>query len=292
MNHGSVFPCSGCGTCNFCANRAVLENILPPCTHEAARKAGAQVSPVIPRTEILPDESAMSRRCAELIRDCLKQKPDALLCLPAGNTAIGTYQELVRMVNAGELDISQARFVSLDDWVGLSADAREDDCTHFMMRHCYGPLNIPADHMTLFDTYSEDLEAECRKIDQVIFDNGGVDFMLLGLGMNGHLGLNEPGAEFHNYSHVMGLSDVTKSVGQKYFSQQAALSGGITVGIQHMFEAKQVVLQICGKHKQDIVRRMYTTGVTTDLPGSVFQVLPKGSVIMDAEAAEKIRDLI
>ena len=140
------------------------------------------------------------------------------------------------MVKRGELDVSRARFVSLDEWVGLSADAMEDDCTHFMMRYCYGPLNIPAEHMTLFDPCAEDLEAECRKIDQVIFDNGGIDFMMLGLGMNGHLGLNEPGADFHNYSHVMGLSDVTKSVGQKYFSQQTTLSGGITVGIQHMFE--------------------------------------------------------
>ena len=292
MNSAAVFPCSGCGNCNFCADRAATENILPPCTHEAARKAGAKVPVVFPGTEVLPDEAAMSRRCAELIRDCLKQKPDALLCLPAGNTAIGTYQEMARMVETGEMDISQARFVSLDDWVGLSEDAREDDCTHFMFRHCYGPLNIPADHMTLFHTDAEDLEAECRKIDQVIFDNGGIDFMLLGLGMNGHLGLNEPGADFHSYCHLMGLSDVTKSVGQKYFSHQTTLTGGITIGIQHMFEAKQVVLQISGKHKQEIVRQMYTTGVTTELPGSVFQVLPNSSVIMDAEAAAKIQDLL
>lgn len=291
MNQKTVFPCSGCGNCNYCADRAVTEYILPPCTHEAARKAGASVPVSIP-TEILPNEAAMSRRCAELIRDCLAKKPDALLCLPAGNTAIGTYRELVRMVNEGQLDITQARFVSLDEWVGLSGNAVEDDCTHFMTRHCYGPLNIQPDHMTLFDPYAEDLEAECRKIDQVIFDNGGVDFMMLGLGMNGHLGLNEPGADFHNYSHIMGLSDVTKTVGQKYFSQQTTLSGGITVGIQHMFEAKQVVLQISGKHKQDIVRQLYTTGVSTDLPGSVFQVLPAGVVIMDAEAAEKIQDLL
>lgn len=292
MNHPSVFPCSGCGACNACADRAVLENILPPCTHEAARKAGAKVSAVIPRTEILADEAAMSRRCAEIIRDCLAQKPDALLCLPAGNTAIGTYREVARMVQAGELDISRARFVSLDEWVGLTGDAREDDCTHFMTRYFYGPLQIDPAQMTLFDPYAEDLEAECRKIDQVIFDNGGVDLMLLGLGMNGHLGLNEPGADFHNYSHVMGLSDVTKSVGQKYFSQQTTLTGGITVGIRHMFDAKQVVLQISGQHKQDIVRQLYTTDVTTDLPGSVFQVLPTGSIVMDADAAEKIRDLL
>lgn len=292
MNHTSVFPCSGCGNCNYCADRAVTENILPPCTHEAARKAGAQISVVFPGTEVLPSEAAMSRRCAELIRDCLAQKPDALLCLPAGNTAISTYQEMVRMVETGELDVSQARFVSLDDWVGLSEDAREDDCTHFMKRHCYGPLNIPEEHMTLFNTDAKDLEAECRKIDQVIFDNGGIDFMLLGLGMNGHLGLNEPGADFHNYSHLMGLSDVTKSVGQKYFSHETTLTGGITIGIQHMFEAKQVVLQICGEHKKDIVRRMYTTGVSTDLPGSVFQVLPNSRVIMDADAAQNILDLL
>ena len=110
--------------------------------------------------------------------------------------------------------------------------------------------------------------------------------------MNGHLGLNEPGADFHLYSHTTVLSDVTKSVGQKYFSHQTTLTGGITTGIQHMFETKQVVLQISGAHKQDIVRRLYTTPITTDLPGTVFQVLPTGSIVLDEDAAAKIRDLV
>lgn len=292
MEQSYSFPCSGCGNCNFCAERAVRENILPPCTHESVRLAGGNVAPVIPPTEILPDEAAMSRRCAELMADCIRRKPDALLCLAAGKTAIGTFQEFIRMVNAGEVDISRIRFVSLDEWIGLSKEAEEEDCVHFMRRNIYGPLNIPEDHMTLFNPNAADLQDECRRIDRVILENGGVDFMLLGLGMNGHLGLNEPGTDFRCYSHTTELSDVTKSVGQKYFTQQTALSGGITTGIKHMFEAKQVVLQICGEHKQDIVRTLYTSPVTTDMPGSVFQVLPTGCIIMDAAAAAKVRDLV
>ncbi len=110
--------------------------------------------------------------------------------------------------------------------------------------------------------------------------------------MNGHLGLNEPGADFHQYSRVTHLSDVTKSVGQKYFSRETAISGGITLGIQHMFDARDVVLQISGSHEQSIVHTLYTTPATTDLPGTVFQLLPQGRIVMDEAAAVKIRNLL
>lgn len=259
---------------------------------ESSFSPGTPAALLLPKTEICPTDDAMGLRCADMIRDCIVRKPDALICLPAGNTVIGTCQALIRMVQSGELDISRVRFVSLDEWVGLSGEAAREDCTHFLYQHFYGPLNIPKDRLFLFDPNAEDLQAECRRIDDVIFQNGGVDFMLLGLGMNGHLGLNEPGADFHQYSHVTYLSDVTKSVGQKYFSRETALSGGITLGIQHMFDAREVVLQICGSHKQDIVHALYTTPATTDLPGTVFQLLPNGRIIMDEAAAEKVRNLL
>ena len=63
--------------------------------------------------------------------------------------------------------------------------------------------------MTLFDVHATDLEAECKRIDQFIFDNGHIDLMLLGMGMNGHLGLNEPGDNFEDYAKVVQLSETT-----------------------------------------------------------------------------------
>ena len=292
MAKSNRFPCQGCGACEYCAERAVQQLILPPCTHAAARRAGAVVRPVCPPTVLCRNEADMSRYCAELMRACVAEKPDALFCLAAGKTAVGTYREFVRMVHDGEVDASRARFVSLDEWVGLSEAALQEDCLHFMMENVYGPLNVSPERLTLFNSSAPDLDAECRRIDQAISAAGGVDFMLLGLGMNGHLGLNEPGADFHSLSHVTTLSDVTKQVGQKYFSAPTDLTGGITTGILHMFRAKQVILQVCGSHKRNIVRRLYTEELSEQLPATVFQVFPHGLVVLDEEAAADIRMLI
>lgn len=242
------------------------------------------------KTIVTKDYEEMSLTCAGLVKKCLDAKPDSLLCFPAGSTAVRTFEILCRMKEEGTVDFSRAKFVALDEWLGLSPEAEEEDCTRFMMKHLYGPLEIPADRLALFDVHAKDYQKECDRIDRYIWENGGIDFMLLGLGMNGHLGLNEPGSPFDEYTKVVELSETTKTVGQKYFSAPTMLTGGITVGIRHMFDTGQVVLQVSGAHKQEIMEKLYHSGVSEELPASVFKLLPGGLVVLDEAAAEKIRE--
>ena len=244
----------------------------------------------LPRTEVVTDAAALSQRCAEFVRECLQSKPDALLCFPAGSTVIGSCEVFIDMNNKGEIDFSHANFVALDEWLDLEDDS--ENCTNFLRKHLYGPLDLREDQLHLFNTEAPDLDAECRRIDDYIFSQGGIALMLLGLGMNGHLGLNEPGSSFDDYAKVVDLDQTTAEVGQKYFSGPMTLSRGITLGIGHMFEAKEVILQISGSHKQDIVHEMYTTPATPDLPGTVFQELPHSLVILDEKAAARITDIL
>lgn len=241
------------------------------------------------KTKLTKDYEAMSQYCADLVEECLKNKPDSLLCFPAGSTAVRTFEILCERDRTGQIDFSRAKFVALDEWLGLSPEAEEEDCTHFMKKNLYGPLAVPEDRLMLFDVHAEDMEAECRKVDRFIWDNGGIDLMLLGIGMNGHLGLNEPGSPFDMYTRVVELSDTTKTVGQKYFSHETTLTGGITVGMRHMFDTRLVVLQVSGAHKRDIMKALYGGPVTEDLPASVFKLLPGGLIVTDEAAAEYIR---
>lgn len=241
------------------------------------------------KTMLTRDYEDMSRACAKLVKECLEEKPDSLLCFPAGSTAVRTFERLREMQAAGEVDFSEARFVALDEWLGLAPELEPEDCTHFMMKNLYGPLGVRPERLALFNVHAEDLTAECARIDRFILENGGIDLMLLGLGMNGHLGLNEPGSPFDEYTRVVELSETTKTVGQKYFSRPAVLTRGITVGIRHMFETKRVVLQVSGEHKQEIIDRLYRGGVTEAVPASVFRLLPGGLVVLDEAAAGKIR---
>ena len=103
-----------------------------------------------------------------------------------------------RLKEKGEIDFSQAEFVALDEWLDLE-DEREN-CTNFLKKHLYGPLGIQPEKMHLFDIHAANFKEECSRIDQIIFSHGGIDLMLLGLGMNGHLGLNEPGGSFEDYA--------------------------------------------------------------------------------------------
>lgn len=242
------------------------------------------------KTVLTKDYEEMSRACAGLLQQCLKEKPDSLLCFPAGSTAVRTFELLIEMQEAGEIDFGKARFVALDEWLDLAPELEPENCTNFMMKNLYGPLGITPDRLMLFDVHAADREAECERIDRYIFDNGGIDFVLLGLGMNGHLGLNEPGSPFDEYTKAVELSGTTKKVGQKYFSAPAVLTKGITVGIRHLFDARRVVLQVSGKQKQEIIEKLYHGAVTEALPASVFRLLPGGVVVLDEAAAGKLRE--
>jgi len=198
------------------------------------------ITKMIPKTIVCEDFAAMSLESAKLMASAVKARPDALLSLAAGNTAIEAYRCLKDMADRGEIDFSKAKFVALDEWLDLKDES--ENCISFMFKNFYGPLKIPRENITLFDVHADDLQKECSRIDQVIFDHGGIDFVLLGAGMNGHLGLNEPGSDFNGYTKVAELDPVTMQVGQKYFSKQTALTRGITLGIRHFTESKNVVL--------------------------------------------------
>lgn len=279
-------PCEIRGNCTACIARSRTERTLPNCMEEIAQELGAKLPIRNPVTEIYPDHDKMSRRCAELVKACLDAKPNSLLCFPAGSTIIHTCELLKEMQIKGEIDFSEAEFVALDEWLDL--DEENENCTSFLHRYLYDVLGIKAEKLHLFDIHAEDMDAECKRIDTIIFQHGGIDLMLLGLGMNGHLGLNEPGEHFDSYAKVVNLAETTMEVGQKYFSAPMRLSRGITLGVRHIFETKQVILQVSGQAKQDIVAKMYQYQPTCELPGTVMKLLKNGLVILDEEAAGKL----
>ncbi len=283
-------PCKFRNNCAACIAHSRAEGTLCNCMEETALKLGAALPVRYPETEILPDYEGMSRRCAELVKECLAKKPDALLCFPAGSTVIRTCEILKEMQDRGEIDFSQADFVALDEWLDLEDES--ENCTNFLKKHLYNALGIRQEKMHLFDTHAKDLAEECKRIDEVIFSHGGIDLMLLGLGMNGHLGLNEPGGNFDAYAKVVELSETTMSVGQKYFSGPMKLTRGITLGVRHMFETKQVILQVSGAAKKDIVEKMYKSRPTDEIPGTVLKLLSGGKVVLDEAAAEGIKSLL
>jgi galactosamine-6-phosphate isomerase len=171
----------------------------------------------------------------------------------------------------------------LDEWVGISPD-NPGSCRAYIEPYLTLPLNIPAERVSYFDALSADLEAECARVNDLIAAKGGLDIIMVGIGLNGHLGLNEPGTSFDTYAHVSELEPITASVGQKYFTNETTLSQGITVGLKHFLEAKVAIVLANGSRKKDIIGRVINEPVSEALPASLLKIHANGHLWVDEAA--------
>ncbi|MFT6203063.1 MAG: galactosamine-6-phosphate isomerase [Spirosomataceae bacterium] len=124
----------------------------------------------------------------------------------------------------------------------------------------------------------------------MISQRGGLDFIIVGVGLNGHIGLNEPGYDFDNYCHVTELADITIEVGQKYFKSETPLTQGITIGLKHLLEAKTAMLMASGERKAEIIRQTVSSEISSEIPSTAFQRHKNGLIWLDEAAGNLISD--
>jgi glucosamine-6-phosphate isomerase len=236
---------------------------------------------------VLKDYEEMSKYTANFIINYVKENPQAVLCLAGGDTPKKTYEYLVEDYEQGNVDFSSCTFLGLDEWVGLGKDD-EGSCLKFLNETLFNPLRIKSKNVFFFDAKSSDLETECNKMDAIISEKGNIDIILLGVGMNGHLGFNEPGVSFDLHAHVIDLDDTSKTIGQKYFKEETTLDKGITLGIRHILEAKNAVLVANGNKKASIIQKTIEFEVTNQIPSTILKNHPNSYVFIDEEAASNL----
>jgi glucosamine-6-phosphate isomerase len=233
---------------------------------------------------IYNDYTELSVKSAEQIATIILKKPDALLCFPAGETSVGTFKHLIELNKKGKISFKKCKIVGLDEWANIGA-MKSENCFSFLKKHLFDHIDYSEENLCFFDGESSDLKQECIKTDNFIKKYGPIDMMLLGAGMNGHLGLNEPGTSFDLYSHIVNLDETTKIVGQKYFSGKVNLSKGVTLGLKYMREAKTVILQLNGTRKAEVVRRLVEGEVSPDFPASAIKSHKNSFLLLDKEAS-------
>ncbi len=235
--------------------------------------------------KVYKDYKELSTQTALQIARIIKEKPDALLCFPAGETSLGTFAEMIKLEGDGQVNFSQCKIVGLDEWVHLGV-MKNENCYHFLKSHLFDHINIKNENICFFNGEADDLQRECAITNEFIKSYGRIDLMLLGVGMNGHVGLNEPGTSFDKYSHVVELDEITKNVGQKYFSVPTNLSHGITLGMKHVMESKIVIVQLSGSRKSRIVKRLLEIDANPNFPASLIQHHPNAFLLLDSEASQ------
>jgi glucosamine-6-phosphate isomerase len=238
-----------------------------------------------PKISIYDDYESMSQAAAARVIELLDEKPNAVICLPSGSTPRGMFYELVSAHESGRADFSKCTFIGLDEWVGLGA-ADNGSCRDLLDKDFLLPIGFNDEQIVFFNGLAENPQAECDRVNIAVATVGGLDLIVLGVGMNGHLALNEPGTPFDIYAHVSELDPMTVQVGQKYFKKETRLTRGITVGIGHILGAKSAILIASGKGKASVIQRALSLPVTTDFPATALQSHSNAEFILDRDAAE------
>jgi glucosamine-6-phosphate isomerase len=226
----------------------------------------------------------MSLQAAEDLIGCMGSRKNPLLCAASGDSPSGLYKNLVAKLGRKELKISDWSFLGLDEWVGLNG-SDEGSCRYHLNRELFFPLHVPEDDLFFFDGRKKDLNLECRQAESFILRHGGIDATILGLGLNGHVGMNEPGTPVSSRTHVTALDPITTQTGQKYFTEARSLSEGITLGLGTILDSRNIFLLVSGTKKASIVKTVLEGDISEKVPASLLRRHPGLRIYLDNEAA-------
>lgn len=238
------------------------------------------------------DYHDVSRKAANIISAQVILKPDCVLGLATGSSPVGTYQQLIKWYEKGDLDFSLVRTVNLDEYVGLSV-IHPQSYAYFMRHNLFDHVNINTGNTNIPNGMDPNEARECKRYDQVIRSLGGVDLQLLGLGPNGHIGFNEPGDEFVKGTHRVELTDITVKANARFFeSEDQVPRSAYTMGILDIIQAERVVMVANGENKAQAVKDAFFGPVTPQVPASILQLHKDFTLVADEAALSLVKDLL
>lgn len=229
-----------------------------------------------------------SRILADLFGDVIRSTPHPLLGCATGSSPIGLYRFLTEDYRAGKLDFSGVRTINLDEYAGL-ARSHNQSFGYFMDRHLFSKVNIKEENIMLADG-AGDAQEQCRRYDSFLAEND-IDILALGIGVNGHIGFNEPAEFFTANTHVVELEEETIQANSRFFERREDVPRkAITMGMSGIVRAKKVVLIASGASKAEAIGRLFQDDrIDPMLPCSILKVCRDATVIIDRELEAEMR---
>jgi glucosamine-6-phosphate deaminase len=225
------------------------------------------------RTIVKPDYLEMSLEAARFVAEAIRTVPQLALCLPTGNTPKALYAELVRMHRSERLDFSRVKMFNLDEYVGIRPD-HPNSFRVYLWREFLNHINVRRANVYMPDEQYED----------TIRKTGGIDLLISGIGLNGHVAFNEPGSEIDSRTRIVKLADSTSESIRKSFTPDELPTHGLTIGLATIMEARRILLLASGEQKAAILARALSGPVSTDVPASVLQNHKNVTLIADEPA--------
>ena len=221
----------------------------------------------------------MSLKAADILAAQVILKPDCVLGLATGSTPVGAYSKLGEWCDEGKLDFSLVKTCNLDEYCGLEV-TNDQSYRYFMNKNLFDNVNIDKTKTYVPNGTAADLEKEGHDYDALIKSLGGIDLQLLGIGVDGHIGFNEPDEYFTAATHPVVLDPSTIEANARFFaSKDDVPKKAITMGMMSIMQAKKILLVANGKNKLDILKAAMEGPVDPKVPASILQLHPDVTVI-------------
>ena len=221
----------------------------------------------------------LSKKAAGIIAAQVIMKPDCVLGLATGSSPLGTYANLTKMYEAGEVDFSKVTSVNLDEYVGLDG-SHDQSYRYFMDTNFFSKVNINKEKTYVPSGIAADLVKEGKEYDELIKSLGGIDLQLLGIGFDGHIGFNEPESVFTVETHPVKLDESTIEANARFFaSKDDVPRQAVTMGMMSIMQAKKILLIANGQKKKEVLEKAFNGPVDPMIPASILQLHPDVTVI-------------
>lgn len=239
---------------------------------------------------ILRDAEEIGEVAADAIERLLNRKPDAVLGLATGSSPLPIYDSLARRCAEGRVSFARARGFTLDEYVGLPPEHperyRNVIDTAFASR-----VDFPPGAVAGPDGLTDDIPAACAAYEAAIRDAGGIDFQILGIGTDGHIGFNEPGSSLASRTRIKTLTRQTRMDNARFFDGdiEAVPTHCLTQGLGTIMDARHVVLVATGRSKAEAIHQLTEGPVSALWPATVLQFHPHATVLIDDAAARRLQ---
>jgi len=238
---------------------------------------------------IQPDPHAVAIEAAKLIANLVHSKPNAVLGLATGGTPVLLYKELVRMHREEKLDFSRVTTFNLDEYVGLGPD-HPQSYAHYMQHNLFRHINVRKSAVHIPNGLAQNIPRECQNYETAVQAAGGIDLQVLGVGVDGHIGFNEPASSLASRTRIKTLTERTLQQNARYFPDTREMPHHVlTMGVATIMEARHCLLLATGAPKSAIVAQFIEGPLTAMVPASILQMHPRATVILDEAAAANLR---
>ena len=237
------------------------------------------------RVTVHPSADAAATAVADFLLRAVRAAPALRLALPSGRTPKLMYRALVELAKQRHVSFRRVTIFGLDEFLGISPRDPRGFAAYFE-RELLDHIDVRHQNVHLLNGATRDPAREARRFEHAIAAGGGLDVVVLGIGSNGHIGFNEPGAELSPDTHVARLASRTRrSHAETFGGVRHVPSRALSIGIGTILRARAVVLMATGDAKARIIERACRGKITTRVPASLLQLHPNVVVVLDREAA-------